>query len=238
MLKINQFSGFGTGGFVGAGGGGATPIDPATLANLAMWLKADAVGGGLANDDPVVTWEDAHTSNKDATQGTAGKRPVYKTNIINGLPVVRFDASDDSLETTLALTAPYSIFLVYAHKGAGSAARRVLNDVVANVLVGPYSGKHDFYDGSFRTGAPAVVQDAFVYVSLIVGAANTAFYVDGTLIDTKANGTNSFFGLRLGTSGANNEPADSDVAEVIVTSQDSGADRAGVEEHLKQKYAL
>lgn len=67
------------------------------LTNLRVWLKADAITG-LNDTDPVATWVDSSGAGNDATQGTAADRPIYRTNIVNGLPIVRFDGVSDFLE--------------------------------------------------------------------------------------------------------------------------------------------
>src|SRR5262245_49637476 len=69
--------------------------------NLGLRLKADAIVG-INDGDAVATWEDSSSVNNDATQGTAANRPVYKVNIINGKPVVRFDATNDGMVTANA----------------------------------------------------------------------------------------------------------------------------------------
>lgn len=66
-----------------------------------VWLKADAITG-LVDNDPVALWIDSSGNNNDAAQATAAERPIYKTGIVNGLPIVRFDGVNDSLES------PYS----------------------------------------------------------------------------------------------------------------------------------
>jgi hypothetical protein len=72
---------------------GSGVFSPDDIASLACWLKADAIS---ANDgDNVTTWEDSHTSNKDAT-GASGQ--TLETNEINGLPAVRFDGTDDRMD--------------------------------------------------------------------------------------------------------------------------------------------
>lgn len=58
---------------------------------LEAWYAADQLTG-LSDGNAVVTWDDAKNAH-DVTQGNASLRPVYKTNIINGLPVVRFTAA-------------------------------------------------------------------------------------------------------------------------------------------------
>src|SRR5687767_7057806 len=82
-----------------SGSGGTPAFDPSTIAGLQLWLKADAITG-LSDADPVTTWEDSHTSNHDATQATGAAKPIYKTGIVNGKPVVRFDGVDDFLGLT------------------------------------------------------------------------------------------------------------------------------------------
>lgn len=52
---------------------------------------------GLNDGDAVAQWDDSSGNAKHLTQGTAGSRPTYKTNILNGHPVVRFDGSADHL---------------------------------------------------------------------------------------------------------------------------------------------
>jgi hypothetical protein len=91
-------------------GGG---FSPDSIAGLQTWLKADAISA--SDGDPVATWEDSHTSNNDATQGTGGSQPTYQTNEINGLPVVRFDGTDDFM-TVAGVTnndATRTVFCVY-----------------------------------------------------------------------------------------------------------------------------
>lgn len=68
--------------------------DPAS--GYSAWLKADGIVG-LNDGDQIATWDDSSPNNKDATQSTASFRPVYKTNIVAGKPVVRFDGADDRL---------------------------------------------------------------------------------------------------------------------------------------------
>lgn len=61
------------------------------LTDLQIWFKTPIVG--LSNDDDVTTWPDSSGNGNDGTggdAGIAGLKPVYKTNILDGLPIVRF----------------------------------------------------------------------------------------------------------------------------------------------------
>lgn len=52
---------------------------------------------GLNDNDAVATWSDRSINGNNATQGTSVNRPLFKTAIQGGNPVVRFDGSNDSL---------------------------------------------------------------------------------------------------------------------------------------------
>jgi hypothetical protein len=76
----------------GAGGSPPPSFSPPDGTSLQSWLKGDAISG-LSDSDPIPTWEDSHTSNHDGSQSSSSLRPLYKTNIVNGLPAVKFDGS-------------------------------------------------------------------------------------------------------------------------------------------------
>jgi hypothetical protein len=62
---------------------------PDLLLGLQLWLAADSL---VLNDgDPVATWLGSGGTAANATQGNGANQPIFKTNILNGLPVVRFD---------------------------------------------------------------------------------------------------------------------------------------------------
>ena len=94
--------------------------------NLALWLKADALG--LADGASVATWTKSSDNGSDAFQGDFARQPIFTTNVLNGQPVVRFDGGDDFLDTTGVIPAtgadPRSIFAVVNGAGNTSIAYR------------------------------------------------------------------------------------------------------------------
>ncbi len=72
-----------------------------TASNPDIWLKCDAgvysdLGTTPATDtQSVEQWNDQSGNGRHFTQTTSGSRPVLHTNSVNGLPVIRFDGSDD-----------------------------------------------------------------------------------------------------------------------------------------------
>lgn len=89
---------------------------PANLgSDLALWLDAADAGTITLNGSAVSQWRDKSGNNRDVSQPTATKQPVYANNILNGLSALSFDGSNDSLFTnaaTITLNQPVHRFIV------------------------------------------------------------------------------------------------------------------------------
>ncbi len=68
-------------------------LPPPVTDGLILHLDANTING-LSDDDNVEEWLDRSGEENHASQTNAPEQPVYKTNILNGLPVVRFDGND------------------------------------------------------------------------------------------------------------------------------------------------
>jgi WD40 repeat protein len=73
-------------------------IDPRQFNGLQVWLDASTVN--QADGTAITSWADLSGNGYNYTQATTTNQPTYKTNIQNGLGVVRFDGVDDYLSTT------------------------------------------------------------------------------------------------------------------------------------------
>ncbi|MCK6598361.1 MAG: hypothetical protein L6Q37_08360, partial [Bdellovibrionaceae bacterium] len=71
----------------------------AQAGNLKVWFKADSLA--LADNALVASWNDASGGGWNATQSTDANKPIFKRNIINNKPVIRFDGSGTYLLTSL-----------------------------------------------------------------------------------------------------------------------------------------
>ena len=96
------------------------PTAPNRFSGLDGWWKADGTLWqnstrttlAVADDDPVGACDDASGNGRHLVQATAGLRPLYKTGIQNGLPVIRFDGIDDRLLVTATSVSAWTVFVV------------------------------------------------------------------------------------------------------------------------------
>lgn len=213
-------------------------INPASFPGLALWLKGNAIVG-LNDGDPITTWSDSSGNGNNATQSTAGSKPLYKTNVLNGLPGVLFDITDDSLSVTsisFSDNSNLTFFIVYNILSGFTGAHRTLDGIGNNWLLGPHESFHRHYNGDFIQG-PA--SDAnFVYATLV----NTADVGATLRINGSTSGSNTNT-IGPGAGGINisapSEPANGYVMELLIyNSSFSGSNVALMESYLTSKYAL
>jgi hypothetical protein len=112
----------------------ASAWSPSDLADLFAWYKADAITG-LTNNDPVSTWSDSSGNGYDVT-ASGSDRPTYKTNTLNSMPVVEFNA-------THWLAASTAADWKFLHDSTGSSVfvvfRYTRTDRMGLVWTAPYS---------------------------------------------------------------------------------------------------
>ena len=226
----------------------ATIWSPTDIAGLLLWLDADAITG-LGDGDPIATWADQSGNGNDALQVTAAKKPLYKTNVANGLAVVRADATDDFLALTSNITGEdlTIIFVVASTKttpnavfGGGAFQNRCQLSAIGGSPVFYCAG--DYY--RYFVDNPAHYDGSFHIHGLLVpdkDVSNSAWYIDGSLLDVRGTVDTTPTSLNIADI-LGNDPwhfFDGDIAEFIVyNSILSDADRNLVENYLSTKYGV
>lgn len=203
--------------------------------NLIGWWQADALE--LDNGDPVTSWVDTYSS-KNLTAGVAAE---YVTNIINGLPAVRFDGSKLSVSFGSTKTQPNTIFIVcsqeltsyrYVFEGDGASSRHGFGRINGGDTM-------DLYAGTLVVGAgQAVPTGVHLWTTLFNGGSS---YVrkDGVQVSTGNVGSQSPGGFTLGSKYDGLDSMVGYVAEVLFFNAElSGTDRDAVETYLMNKYGL
>ena len=222
------------------GGGAFSPTD---VAGLTVWLKADAITG-LSDADPVTTWVDSSGNGNDATQATASKKPIYKTSIINGKPIVRFDGTDDYVRTG-AFTATATAKTIFCVFNSDVDIWTYISDGQSHnrgcFLTEP--GKLTYHAGGgqiSRTTSAHV--GAFVYATIVDNGASSSVNHNGGTPTTGTVNSATYTAATVGTGGAEgtDEPFfNGDVAEwLLYDGALSAGDISSVEGYLADKYAL
>lgn len=231
--------------------------NPDTVSGLILWFKADAITG-LNDGDPVTTWNDSSVSANNATQATASQKPLYKTNILNGKPVVRFDGSNDELVTinNTGISGNYTLTVFAVFKSTVSPAdypaifsqnpgttdlgvsltlngnRPALDSWINRWRVDNAINTTDFYVVSITKAAGALSPNSTIYHN----GTSQAGAVEG------ANGTPNVTSavMRIGSlDNLANRYITGDLAELIIYNAVlSTSDRQAVERYLALKYNL
>ena len=111
--------------------GGGGPFDPLSITGCVLWLKADGTvyntGTTQAtNGQSVDTWVDASTASNNAT-GFGAIKPTFRTNILNGKPVLETNGTHGYMTGNLSITGTtLTAFVVSTTGSTGSAYGRLL----------------------------------------------------------------------------------------------------------------
>lgn len=237
--------------------------------NLRWWLKADAgtfTDNGTtaaADGQNVQQWNDQSTVANHARQTTLANKPVYRTNIINGNPVLRF-SSDQFLDGLAApgvgATQSFYMFLVFKQNSyvAGGTAdgngtfildrTTATNNLLSFKMVNTdkyfYQKRND--SGGSLTG-PVSVTSAPVNTFTVVDffrnvGTNYGIHINGRLDATSGGDSENITApvLRLGRHATTtNGGLNGDFAEAIIFNTSlSGSDRQRVESYLALKYGI
>ena len=224
----------------------APPIDPSSVAGLKLWLKADSLS--LADDSPVDAWADSSLSGNGVAQVTGMKMPTFKTNVLNGLPVVRFDGIDDTLFRPaaggFACTEGHAVFAVLNPTSALAYGMAVVTNYQMNEM--RQSGAGGVPEWMIPSGFAQVngANDLTGLWKVWTGTYAVASQTLELFVNGVSQGTQSDPGpLAVGDIyvGSRTDTYHwlGDIAEVLVYDAAlSGTDRQNIENYLITKYAL
>ena len=158
-------------------------FSPASLSGLQLWLDAADVDGDnqadtLPNDANVSVWVDKVGGDHNATQSNLSQRPTYKTSQLNGKATIFFDASDDGMATTLNLSRPYTIAVVFNAVNTSNIYRAIQGS--NNWLIGPRYSRIGHFNGYWVADNAKAVTPGVYYTAIAINTGTTSkFIVDG-----------------------------------------------------------
>lgn len=222
-------------GFGAAGGGIPT-------GNLILDLNADSLAGSLANNDPVATWGDDSVSNNDASQGTAGSRPTFKTNQVNGHAAVDFATSKFlSLASTITQSniSVYLVIKLGSATGTKNIFGHTTNTAAMAVRALPYLLRVS--TPASLTSAPEMPTAQFTQISILRNGTSGARAVRVDEVDFMSGAADGGASVNISEIGAHIETDffNGMIARLLVYSvEHNSTERNAVEAGLRTLYGL
>lgn len=227
---------------------------PLAVSGCVGWFAADKISG-IADAGAVTTWSDASGAGNDATQGTSGKRPLYYSDYQNGLPVVYFDGTDDTLVTAAGLwsgSQARALFAVFKPASA-SVAKQIAGQSTSSTALTTFelaeftTAGNDpcgLFPGN-TLGDPALPSNNTEWKcgGLTYDGATAYLYRNGVLLNSAALALNTTSaGFRLGSKlagGVESRFWNGPIAEVIAySSLPSASEIAAIFQYLNAKWGL
>jgi hypothetical protein len=201
-------------------------------------------------------WNDQSGNGNNATQGTSANRPLFIASepLANNRPVLRFDGSDDWMQTGTHITDNVGTLMIVARKTAGFGGYRTIFTSQDFLMLGRtpsqdvWGAYNDGGERLFTPGTSIGVNSSAAFRILGYrqngsGAGQLALFLNGTISTTLHNGGGNSKGIT--TIGSNSSGSSAiqhfpgDIAEIIFyRAPINAAQRIIVENYLSAKYGV
>lgn len=216
---------------------------PLAISGCNLWLRADSISG-LTDGESVSNWPDGSGQGNHAAQSTVLDQPVFKTNVLAGRAVVRFNGVNEYLELPLVEASTNHTFVfVYSHTPTGVSSNylfdaqsgRLRLDVADQGL--PASVRWN--DGSWHNIGDAV-QGSQILSWLFSGTNGQVFRNSSILGSDTYDPTDIGGRVTIGaTNNGNSSFFAGDIAEVLYYNRALTAlERQQVEQYLSNRYSI
>jgi hypothetical protein len=218
--------------------------------SLQLWVEADFISG-LTSSDPITSFTEASPNARTVEQGSASRRPLYITGVLNGFPVMRFDGTDDQLLTTNTVSGTSGITVVAVAKADVIGFRGICNPngqnnagTGTNFALTPEVGVRTA--GSFKLFNQDMGTSVFRVVAARVAPSKASgdieAWLDGTALSMSSQNSQTLnignFNTSIGQD-ALTSAFDGDIAAVIIYSTNlSNANLNTVCQYLGSKYNI
>jgi hypothetical protein len=230
---------------------GQTPWTPAQI-TTALWLDAADAATITTVSSAVSQWNDKSGNGRNVSQSTASFRPTYPSNILNGLPAVRFDGTDDRLQTASAFftTRALAMYVVARNRNLTGDSTLAGQELATN------NNRYIFFTSS-STANRLMLLLCDSSSTTLSGTPTSSFYIyeyeqSGSIVSLRANGDTATTNSSQSTTNLASTPlvfgaqrtdgggfGAVDIGEVVcLPSQPSDAVRQRVEGYLAHKWGL
>ncbi len=209
-------------------------VQPDSVSGIYYWFKADTLS--LNDGDAVTTWTDSSGSARNATQATASAKPTYKTSLLNGKPVVRFDGGDSLATASSTVTQPLTTFIV---SRASVMKNQIRFTMGSNYVYNDTTSGASFYAGGTPYTFTTNVLQWNIWDYASNGASSDIVVNGGTPTTGNPGSTGTATGAKIGDHTSGGFGLEGDIAEIIVYSGSlSNADREKIRRYLTEKYGI
>lgn len=217
----------------------ASSGDPWTPADITTAAWFDATVGVNDSSGNVDQWDDQSGNNNDLTQ-TSSARPKTGTHTLNGLNVIDFDGSNDSMFHSTALTTQPASFAAVFVRDASGADHTVFDGISGsgrNMLRLRSTDVLAVFAGSF-VGTDSITTGAMLASGLFNGSSSEIRLDGGTAVTGDSGSEDLDGGLRVGANNSGGpQLLDGKIAEIVITDTDlSTSDRQKLEGYLAHKW--
>lgn len=229
MMIVNQLTGFDCSRF----------LQPSDVAGLQFWVKADA---GITKDgsDLVSQWDDQSGNARNLTEAT--NQPLWVAALVNGLPAVRFDGTNDRLLSgAFTVAQPLTVFIVsknVTHTNADRLFASSTGTTTPQLL--QRAGPNLTLQSNNLDGATVATDTTsyHLYKCVFNGTSSVIAKDNGTDQTNANNLSGSISQIELAARNAGNW-GNVEVAEMAVyNSAISGADLTNLLSYFRVRYAL
>lgn len=201
------------------------PLPPIPLtAGLVMWTRGDAVP--VSNNDFAAPWLDFSGTANNPNQTLNARKPLFKTNQLNGKPVVRFDGVDDFLTYPNPLGSTLSVYVVARVNSAPALSETIIcgpENFLGGLILWARTNASTNWGSLNVSFAPVVagedlVVGEFSILGLTTEPGRIKLYRNGIL---KANNASQGYGseageFKIGASAVGVGNCDCDIAEIVI----------------------
>ncbi len=219
---------------------GFSPLD---ISGCIVWLDASDASTITKASDLVSQWNDKSGEANHIAQGTGTNQPLWVDSVQNGLPIIRFDGTDNFMDRATFTggeeAQPTTIFIVCKFP-TSSGARFIIDG-------GTTSKRHALYETTVYgmttsvlngTGGTLDTTNILLYTAIFDGASSV-FYKDQVSQFTPSLGTEALNGTTLGKDFGGSAYSNIDVAEILIyNARVSAGDITLVEDYLIAKWAV
>lgn len=217
----------------GKGVGSASGGFPA-LSGLIARYRADL--GVTLSGSTVSKWADQSGNGRDLTEAT--NQPLWVASLVNGMPAIRFDGSNDKLvSAAFSIAAPQTMVMVAKLLGSFGVVASLGNASGPDLFING-TGKLQL-EKSGTSGTDNTVGTGYFAMVAVADASASTFQINNGASTSVINISGTAVEVALGGRSGGGSFGNIEIAEFIALSGDIGAnDLAALLAYLKSVYAL